>query len=99
MKRLLTSDKATGKQTVMRQESDGSTFIENTQNFDTLMKLNKQMADDWRKGQLTGTQKHVQHIAEIPNVVYHHLLEDARQAQRKPKGLEGLAEQQRKPRL
>ena len=85
MKRLLSSDKTTGKQTFMRQESDGSTFIENTQNFDTLMKINKQMSDDWRKGQLTGTQKHVQHIAEIPNVVYHHLLKTLGKPSENPK--------------
>lgn len=85
MKKLLTSDKATGKQTFMRQESDGSTFIENTQNFDMLMKINKQMSDDWRQGQLTGTQKHVQHIAEIPNVVYHHLLKTLGNPSENPK--------------
>ena len=85
MKRILNSDAATGKQTVLRQESDGSTFIEKTQNFDNLLKINKQMSDDWRKGDLIGTQKHVQHIAEIPNVVYHHLLKTLGKPSENPK--------------
>ena len=85
MKRILNSDATTGKQTVLRQESDGSTFIDKTQNFDQLLKINKQMSDDWRKGDLVGTQKHVQHVAEIPNVVYHHLLKTLGKPSENPK--------------
>jgi len=85
MKRILNSDAATGKQTFLRQESDGSTFIDKTQNFDQLLKINKQMSDDWRKGDLVGTQKHVQHVAEIPNVVYHHLLKTLGKPSENPK--------------
>lgn len=85
MKKILNSDAATGKQTFLRQESDGSTFIDKTQNFDQLLKINKQMSDDWRKGDLVGTQKHVQHVAEIPNVVYHHLLKTLGKPSENPK--------------
>lgn len=85
MKRILTTDPTTGRQTYLRQNSDGSTFIENTQQFDQLLRLNKQMNDDWRYGNLRGTQKHTQHIAEIPNVVYAHLVEKFGKPSENPK--------------
>ena len=85
MKRLLTSNPVTGKQTYLNQNSDGSTFIENTQRFDGLLKLNKQMNDDWRPGNMLGTQRHMQHIAEIPNVVYAHLIEKFGKPSENPK--------------
>lgn len=85
MKRLLSKDAATGKEIYMNQGSDGSTVIETTQNFDTLLKINKQMADDWRYGNMRGTQRHMQHVAEIPNVVYHHLVEKFGKPSENPK--------------
>ena len=60
----------------MHQNNDGSTVIDQEQRFDDLMRLNKQMNNDWRRGSLIGnTQRHMAHVAEIPNVVYNHLLE------------------------
>lgn len=85
MKRLLSKDAATGKEIYMNQGSDGSTVIETKQNFDTLLKINKQMADDWRYGNMRGTQRHMQHVAEIPNVVYHHLVEKFGKPSENPK--------------
>lgn len=85
MKRLLKSDKATGKDVHLVQNDDGSSVVETTQRFDTLMKLNKQMNDDWRPGNMIGTQRHMQHVAEIPNVVYHHLLETLGKPSENPK--------------
>ena len=75
MKRLLKHDPITGTDVFMYQNSDGSTYIEQKQNFDNLIKLNKHMADDWRYGQMTGTQKHMAHVAEIPNVLYNELVQ------------------------
>ena len=85
MKRLLSKDATTGKEIYLNQQSDGSSIIETTQKFDTLLKLNKQMNDDWRYGNLRGTQRHMQHVAEIPNVVYHHLLETLGKPSENPK--------------
>jgi len=34
---------------------------------------------------MRGTQKHIQHVAEIPNVVYHHLLETLGDPKENPK--------------
>jgi hypothetical protein len=34
---------------------------------------------------MIGTQKHVQHVAEIPNVVYHHLLKTLGKPSENPK--------------
>jgi hypothetical protein len=74
MKRLLKKDPVTGQEVYIHQNTDGSTHIEQKQNFDNLLKLNKHMADDWRYGQMTGTQKHMAHVAEIPNVLYNELV-------------------------
>ena len=75
MKRVLSTDPVTGKQVSMHQNTDGSTFIEQRQNFDNLVKLNTHMNNEWRVGQLRGSQKHMAHVAEIPNIVYAHLVE------------------------
>lgn len=74
MKKNLINDASTGKQVDLVTKSDGSQLITTTQNFDQLMRLNKQMNDDWRYGNMRGTQKHMAHVAEIPNVVYHELV-------------------------
>lgn len=75
MKRILSTDPLTGKQLLMHQNTDGSTFIEQKQNFDSLIKLNTHMNNDWQYGQMRGSQKHMAHVAEIPNIVYAHLVE------------------------
>ena len=75
MKRILYTDPHTAKEVVMDQQSDGTDVIETTQRFDGLIKINKQMNNDYRANATVNTQRHVQHVAEIPNVVYNHLLE------------------------
>ena len=70
MKRVLSIDPITGKELYLHQNADGTEVIEQTQHFDPLIKLNKHMADGWQKGQMRGTQKHMSHVAEIPNIVY-----------------------------
>ena len=67
MKRLLKVDPKTGEEMYMHQNNDGTTSIEKKQNFAALMELNKQMNNDWQKGQMRGTQRHMAHVAEIPN--------------------------------
>lgn len=74
MRRIINSDPLTGRATYLQQDADGDRIV-STQKFDKLMELNKFMNNGWQKGQMRGTQKHIQHVAEIPNVVYHHLLE------------------------
>ena len=73
MRKNISTD-ASGKAVDLVIDSDGSQRIETRQDFSQLLKLNKQMNDDWRYGQMTGTQKHMAHVAEIPNVVYHELV-------------------------
>ena len=76
MKRYLYTDPRTRKEVTLRQSSDGSSVIEQRQEFGGLLKLNKQMSGDYQPGSMIGnTQRHMQHVAEIPNVVYNHLLE------------------------
>lgn len=76
MKRIIRDDAVTNTKTTIQQEADGSSVFETTQNFDTLVKLNRQMAGEYRAGQMIGdTQRHMQHVAEIPLVVYNHLME------------------------
>lgn len=85
MKKSLINDAVTGKKVDLVTDTDGSQRIQSTQNFDTLMKLNSQMNNDWRPGSLRGTQKHMQHVAEIPNVVYAHLVEKFGKPSENPK--------------
>jgi topoisomerase IA-like protein len=75
MDRIIKTDPITGTQIKMKQGRYGDTVIEQSQTFDNLLKINKHMADDWRYGQLTGTQKHMAHVAEIPNVLYNELVQ------------------------
>jgi hypothetical protein len=76
MKRYLYTDPRTRKEVSLHQNSDGSSVIEQRQEFGDLLKINKQMAGDYQPGSMIGnTQRHLQHVAEIPNVVYNHLLE------------------------
>lgn len=76
MKRYLYTDPRTRKEVTLHQNSDGSSVIEQRQEFGDLLKINKQMAGDYQPGSMIGnTQRHLQHVAEIPNVVYNHLLE------------------------
>ena len=76
MKRYLYTDPRTRKEVTLKQNADGSAYVEQRQEFGDLLKINKQMSHDYNPGSMLGnTQRHVQHVAEIPNVVYNHLLE------------------------
>jgi hypothetical protein len=54
MKRVLYTDPHTAKEVVMDQRSDGTDVIETTQRFDTLIKLNRQMNNDYSKRSMIG---------------------------------------------
>ena len=70
----------------MEQASDGTTIIHQKQRFDDLLKINKQMSGGSKKGEMIGnTQRHMQHVAEIPNVVYNHLLQTLGAPRENPK--------------
>lgn len=84
MKRLLTENKEAGKKTFLQSDADGDHVV-HEQEFSKLVELNKFMNDGWQKGQMRGTQKHIQHVAEIPTVVYHHLLETLGDPKENPK--------------
>ena len=73
-KRLLKSDAQAGQELSLNIETDGTTRVVNKQNFAPLIELNKHMANEWRPGSMTGTQRHMAHVAEIPNVVYNELV-------------------------
>jgi hypothetical protein len=55
MKRYLWTDPNTRKEVSLHQNSDGSTHVEQRQEFGDLLKINKQMSDDYRPGSLRGT--------------------------------------------
>ena len=74
MKKNLITDLNTNKTVDWVTDADGSQRIVTRQDFGDLLKINKQMSDDWRYGQMRGTQNHMAHVAEIPNVVYHELV-------------------------
>ena len=69
----------------MHQNNDGSAVIETKQRFDDLITINRQMNNDYKANNMMGTQRHVQHVAEIPNVVYNHLLETLGKPSENPK--------------
>ena len=59
MDRIIKKDSLTGTEVKMKQGRYGDTIIEQSQTFDNLLKINKHMADDWRYGQMRGTQRHM----------------------------------------
>ena len=85
MQRIIKSDAATGTVMKMHQDASDTAVVETIQNFDNLLKINKQMSNDWTNSNFHGTQKHVHHVAEIPNVVYNHLLETLGSPRENPK--------------
>ena len=85
MKRPLITDPTTGKTTYIESDADGDHIV-TEQRFAPLLRINKQMNNDWQKGQMRGTQKHIQHVAEIPNVLYHHLLKTLGKPSENPSG-------------
>ena len=74
-----------GKKVDLVTDTDGSQRIVETQTFDPLLKLNKEMSNDWQKGQLIGSQKHIAHVAEIPNIIYNELVKKFGRPQDNPK--------------
>lgn len=85
MKKIIKHDPLTGQQVNWHLNTDGSTHVEHTQRFDNLMKLNQHMNNDWQYGQMRGSQKHMAHVAEIPNVVYAQLVEKFGKPHENPK--------------
>ena len=61
MKRYLYTSPRDRKEVVMHQHNDGTMHIEQRQEFSGLLKINKQMSDDYSPGSLIGnTQRHTQ---------------------------------------
>ena len=85
MKRPLITDPTTGKTTYIESDADGDHIV-TEQRFDPLLRINKQMNNDWQYGQMRGTQKHIPHVAEIPTVLYHHLLKTLGKPSENPRG-------------
>ena len=86
MKQKLYTDPYTSKDVTIEYESDGSRIIHQKQDFSDLLKINHQMSMDYQKGSMIGnTQRHMSHVAEIPNVVYNHLLETLGKPRENPK--------------
>ena len=66
--------KENGKVTKMKFEGD-ETIIQTEQQVDHTLEYNKRKSNSYEKGSLIGnTQKHQQHIAEIPVTVYYEML-------------------------
>lgn len=84
MKRKLTENKISGKTTYLQNDGEKD-YIVHEQKFDDLLKLNKFQNDGWQYGQMRGTQKHMQEVAVIPNVLYTHLLEKLGKPSENPK--------------
>lgn len=76
MKRDLYTDRSTGKRVTLEQDNHGNTILHQEQSFDHVLRSNKEASRDYQKGSMIGnTQRHMQHIAEIPIVVYNHLIQ------------------------
>jgi|TARA_B100000242_G_scaffold278336_1_gene235872 hypothetical protein len=72
MKKVISKTK--DKEVVIKEEA-GETVIEETQNVDHILDYNKRQQNDYVKGSLIGnTQRHQQHVAEIPVTIYYQLL-------------------------
>ena len=83
MEKIIT--KTPNKTTKLKYE-DGKTFVETEQNVDALLNDNKRKSNDYEKGKLIGnTQKHQQHIAHIPTVLFYELLKKFGHPQQNPK--------------
>lgn len=77
--------KENGKVTKMKFEGD-QTFIETEQQVDHILEHNKRKSNSYEKGSLIGnTQKHQQHIAEIPVTIYYELVKKYGTIQQNPK--------------
>jgi len=77
--------KENGKVTKMKFEGD-QTIIETQQKVDHILEHNKRKSNSYEKGSLIGnTQKHQQHIAEIPVTIYYELVKKYGTIQQNPK--------------
>lgn len=86
MKKYIYTDPYNRKEVSLEYESDGTQVIRQQQNFGDLIKLNRHMSNDYSAGNMIGnTQRHMQHVAEIPNVVYNHLLQTLGPPRENPK--------------
>ena len=77
--------KENGKVTKMKFEGD-ETIIQTEQQVDHILEHNKRKSNEYEKGSLIGnTQKHQQHIAEIPVTIYYELVKKYGTIQQNPK--------------
>ena len=71
MSRLLSSNPYSQKETFWHDNNDGTYTIETKQHIKEVLEANKRKANDYEKGSMIGnTQRHWQHVAEIPNNLY-----------------------------
>ena len=85
MKKLLSSDPISGKKTYFQSDVDGHSIVLE-QETQPVLDYAKESANDWRYGSLIGnTQKHQQHVAEFPAVIYYDLLSKFGQPKDNPK--------------
>lgn len=71
MSRLLSRNPYSQKETFWHDNDDGTYTIETKQHIKEVLDANKRKANDFEKRSMIGnTQKHWQHIAEIPNNLY-----------------------------
>lgn len=86
-KRLVSVDKAAGKETWVHIENNGNMVFETKQNIDNLIKKNREEQNEYRKDSLIGnTQRHQQKVAEIPTALYHKLLLELGEPRDNPNG-------------
>lgn len=86
MKKLISKDEASGKETFMEINRDGEKSIIQNQHVDPIIDSNKKRMNDWKYGNLIGnTQKHHQEVATIPNLLYMQLREKFGHPQDNPK--------------
>ena len=76
VKKTISKDTASGKETVMEFNRDGEATVIQKQKVDHIIESNKQQMNGWEYGKLIGnTQRHHQKVAEIPNQLYMQLRE------------------------
>ena len=76
VKKLISSDKSSGKETWMHFDRDGQAEIIQKQHIKQILEANKRQQNDWQYGKLIGnTQRHHQKVADIPNQLYVQLRE------------------------
>tara|TARA_A100000171_G_scaffold22744_1_gene21153 strand:+ start:1324 stop:1656 length:333 start_codon:yes stop_codon:yes gene_type:complete len=71
MKRLINKNPYTNKEIWWHDNKDGTYTIEEKMHIKEVLEQNRKFHNAYEKGSMIGnTQKHWQHVAEIPNTLY-----------------------------